>query len=194
MIVADDYIVVILIKIMEELNFEDFSDLMAYVIESDEDGDYGGVSETVVDESRFGKVSDEEINYIKNRQFSDNTAKKIVMVRKLFMQWVKEKNASLRLSLRKVPVESLDTWTDDDLNHWLPYFVAEIRNQKKEHYRARTILEYVMMLQAHCQAHGRNVQFLRDIKFASVRNAVENVMKARQKEGLGYNPSKASTD
>lgn len=117
----------------------------------------------------------------KRKQFSKTTAKKICSVRRTFYAWIEEKNKRLRLSLKKVPTHSLEQWSVEDINYWLPVFLNEARNEKKELYKAKTLMEYLLMLQSHCHAHNVMHYFLRDEKFSPVRNSLENVMKMKKR-------------
>lgn len=141
--------------------------------------------EDEVVEERFGNTSQDELSYLTRKHFAENTSLKIVSVMKLFKSWVVEKNRKLRLSVSSVPSKSLEEWSTDDLNRWLPAFINEIRKSNGDHYRAKTLMEYVVMLQCHLQAHGIMFQFLRDSQFHPIKNCLENVMKERQKRGLG---------
>lgn len=156
----------------ELLNYVDVDELMVDVLEE-------------VDDKRFGVTSEEELNYLTSKQFCENTSKKIVSVMKLFKFWVQDKNKKLRLSTSSVPTKSLEEWTVDELNTWLPVFINEARKANGDYYRAKTLMEYIIMLQCHLHAHGCGHRFLSDLIFQPIKNCLDNVMKDLQKRGLG---------
>ena len=108
---------------------DDFESWMELISE-----DLSSMEEEDLVEDRFADVSAEEIEYLTSRRFSKNTSKKIVYVRKLFCEWRTEKNKKLLLSMSKVPSESVEQWSVDDLNRWLPFFITEVRKQNKSKY------------------------------------------------------------
>ena len=110
---------------------------------------------------------------------------------RLWRDWVIEKNKKLILSTISVPAKSFHEFTDEELIKWIPYFLVEIRTRKKETYRALSYLEFCLCLQSYLRLHKRNCRFLVDPKFTDIRNASDNVMKVRQREGKGNNPKKA---
>ena len=121
--------------------------------------------------------------YLTSKQFSQNTFKKILSVVKLFKLWETNKNKNLRMST--VPTKPIEEWSCDELCTWLPVFICEARKIGGGYYKAKTLMKYVLMLQCHCQAHGVIHRFLSDVKFIAIKNCLENVMKDRQKKGLG---------
>lgn len=78
------------------------------------------------------------------------------------------------------------------LLRWIPFFIAEVRRRDGSCYRAKSVFEFVLCIQS-LVVVMRNVrhQFLKDPSFLSIRNALDNIMKKLQREGLGYNPKKA---
>ena len=104
---------------------------------------------------------------------------------------VVEKNKKLRLVLNKVPEVSIEQFTVTELNEWVPVFLAEIKRQDKSEYKANSILQFLLCLQTHCKIHDKRYTFLREPRFEAIRNAVDSVMRKRQREGLGNNPRKA---
>lgn len=150
----------------------------------DEDGSEEG-------DWRFENESEDAIKIITAKNVAPNTARKICYVRKLWSEWVFEKNKKLRLSLSKVPEKSIDAFSVEELNTWMPYFIAEIRTQSKKPYQANSILQFVLCLQTHCRLNGKDYKFLVEKRFERIRNALDSVMKLRQKEGRGNNPRKA---
>lgn len=158
---------------------------------------------------RFG--NEEKVEFLTSKHYSANTTKKIHYVLRLWKEWVScslifvrfyliyticvfqvgEKNRKLRLSTKKVPTKSFHEFADDELCEWLPFFLAEIRTKQKEPYRALSYLEFCLCLQSYLKIHERDCRFLVEPKFSSIRNALDNVMKIRQREGRGNNPKKA---
>lgn len=157
-------------------------DVVEFILEHENDDDT---------DWRFGNESEHAINILKEHHISRNTSRKIIYVLKLWNDWVQEKNAKLRLSTTCVPQSSFETLTIEEINKWVPYFLAEIRTKDKQEYKANSYLEFVLCLQLHCLIHGKSYKFLKDDCFKNVRNSLDGVMKMRQKQGLGCNPNKA---
>ena len=137
------------------------------------------------DDSRFGTISDAELLYLTQKQYSVNTARKIITATYLLSSWVRETNNRLRLSSMRVPTKSVDQWNVEELNKWIPRFICEVRTVEGKRYRSKTVMEYIICLQCHFHAHGVNIYLLKDDKFAAIKNSLENVMREGQKEDRG---------
>lgn len=77
---------------------------------------------------------------------------------------------------------------------WIPFFVNEIKRRDRKNYKAKSLFEFILGLQSLLKLKQSVVyNFLKDGRFIAIRNALDNVMKRRQEEGLGHNPRKADT-
>ena len=89
---------------MKEAGLPD--DLIDFVLESGE-----SVEEVNNDDWRFGNEDEESVELLKHKKYSENTAKKLLYVLKLWSEWVVEKNKRLSLSTKKVPTASFEQLT-----------------------------------------------------------------------------------
>lgn len=126
------------------------SDILDFVLSQLDEYDQEDESET---EFRFADVNEETIGMLESKNIAANTARKITYVLNLWRSWVIEKNKKLKLSLKKVPEKGIETFSIDELNTWIPYFLAEIRTLKGLPYQANSILQFLLCLQTHCRIH-----------------------------------------
>lgn len=90
-----------------------------------------------------------------------------------------------------LPSGDVVDWTPAELNHWLPYFIFEVRKRDGKDYKAKTLYEYIMTIQSAFSAlRGVAHSFLNSNEFVAVRNALDNRMRDLQAVGLGNNPER----
>ena len=118
------------------------------------------------DDSRFGTISDAELLYLTQKQYSVNTARKIITATNLLSSWVRETNNRLRLSSMRVPTKSVDQWNVEELNKWIPRFICEVRTVEGKRYRSKTLMEYIICLQCSWCKY-----LLKDDQFAAIQNS-----------------------
>ena len=89
-------------------------------------------------------------------------------------------------------MKEITEFTVEELCLWLPRFLCEIRRKDKTHYRAKSVFEFLLCVQSLFEVRkGVKMKFLKDSRFLSIRNAVNNIMKDLQRKGFGTNPRKA---
>lgn len=77
-------------------------------------------------------------------------------------------------------------------SRWLPLFIHEVRRKDGKLYKAKSLFEFVLCIQALFRAE-KNIayQFLKDTQFLPIRNSLDRAMKTLQAQGMGHNPRKA---
>lgn len=111
----------------------------------------------------------------------------------LVKEWQRARGARGESSTYQyLPVTDVLEWTPEELNQWIPLFVHEIRKRDGGDYRAKTVMEYILILQsAFLYLRGKSYSFLKNDMFLAIRNALDNRMRALQSVGLGNNPVQA---
>lgn len=139
------------------------------------------------DLKRFTFLDDAEWPTIIGKNLASSTVQKIRTVLTIFAEWRNARNSRNGVSADcMVPEKDLVDFTEEELCKWLPFFLHEIRKRDGGEYRAKTIFEFLLCIQSAIEVK-RNVhhQFLKEGKFLTIRNALDNVMKALQQRGLG---------
>ena len=75
--------------------------------------------------------------------------------------------------------------SDAEMNYSVPFFLAEIKKRNGDDYPAATLRHIVLCLQKFLEIQGRHVQFLSDLKFRSIRDMLDALMKQRTQAGVG---------
>ena len=75
--------------------------------------------------------------------------------------------------------------TLSELNHYLSFFIVEVRNQKGGEYRPNTLYEIIISIQHYLRQKGNFVRFLDDEEFQGLRSVLDSKMKNLSKQGLG---------
>ena len=78
-------------------------------------------------------------------KYSINTERKLRFVDALFQEW--RYHRMLILPNCPIPMIPLSDFSVDDLNIWLPYFLAEIRKKDGQLYRAKSLFDFLLCIQ-----------------------------------------------
>ena len=132
---------------------------------------------------RFKFVEELTIQEMCKKKYSANSMRRISSDFKCFNEWRQSRNSARQV---QVPTKPLEEFDDDELNQWLPAFLAEVRKIDGTEYKARVIFEKTVIFQMFLHLHGRPVHFFNEPKFEPIKNAVDKIMKDLQQIGLGY--------
>lgn len=143
-----------------------------------------------VEVDRFVFLDDNDWPNLVECKLSSGTMRKLRFVESMFNEW--RRHRILAFPNVTMPQSNIEDFTIDELNQWLPFFIAETRRKDGTPYRAKSIFEFILCLQSLIVVKKSvRHRFLKDDIFLPVRNSLDNIMKVRQSEGLGNNPKKA---
>lgn len=131
---------------------------------------------------RFQFLEEARIEEISTKKYSKNSMRRISSDLKCFYEWREARNCNREI---QVPDKPLEAFSNDELNLWIPAFLAETRKRNGENYRARVIFEKAIVIQMHLHLHGRKVEFFSQPSFEPIKNAVDSIMRELQQIGLG---------
>ncbi len=115
------------------------------------------------------------------KSVSNNTKRKNQWAINVYNAWVTHRNGHNEFN--KVP-RDFEKLTDEEICETLCKFAMEARNSKGEPYTRDSVFELIMGIQSDLQVKGRNVSFMKDTKYLSLKHTVNNTMKDLSKKGF----------
>ncbi len=141
--------------------------------------------EDVLDLNHFSFADDKVWSSTVKQNLAPNTMIKLRFVSCLFEEWRKARNRVSRLSPSlQIPEKIITEFSAMELCRWIPLFLVEIRRKDGGFYRTKSVLEFLLCIQTlFFVEKDLKYAFLKDEQFISIRNAVDNVMKALEGRG-----------
>ena len=115
--------------------------------------------------------------------YSDATHRKCEWAYHIYRAWQINRNIKALGDPTLRHIGDLVDLSDEDMNFAICRFVLEIRKKSGEIYPAETLHEIIICLQLYLMTKGRQVKILDDVKFAQIRNTVDNRMKELSRLG-----------
>ena len=134
------------------------------------------------------------MNQIYHFSYSDATLRKTNWAHKVWTSWCTERNNRIRQSNNPdamVITGSLQSHSTEQLNYIMTRFILEVKNLQGQDYSRETLYDLVVSLQMYLNRVGRNVRFLEQDEFQSVKHTLDHRMKQLSKEGKINQKSKA---
>ena len=125
------------------------------------------------------------------KNFSEETVKKINWVRKMYSQWRLERNELQVHDIITCDLDDDETITEEALVHGMCRFITEIKKVNGEQFPAKTLYEIALCVQFHLEGRGLMWKLLSDEKFRDLKYTLDNVMKQRNSQLVGYGVRKA---
>ncbi len=80
---------------------------------------------------------------------------------------------------------------NDELDGALSFCIGEVRNQSGQEYQPKTLYEMLIAIQHYFRYNGRNVNFLDDPQFSTIKRVLDAKMKELSQKGIGINRKQA---
>ncbi len=146
-----------------------------------------------VKERTFKNPMDElSLDNLTNKQFSDETRKKIRWVQRVYSEWRDKRNARPDSNFISADINDIPSLNKIGLSYTLCRFITEIRRVNGDGYPPKTLYDVVIMIQLHLESHGKYWELLDEKEFKNVRYTLDNVMKERVQKGIGVTVKKTS--
>jgi hypothetical protein len=137
---------------------------------------------------RFCKVSDDDMAKISKEFVPTNTKKNTDWAVSCFREWRSARNTTEVEGERLCPEDLLENPVTDDLDHWLAWFVVELRNQQGRPYAPRSIHQILCGLQHYMLDENPSAPKIMDKddpRFRALRSTVDNVFRQLRSQGIG---------
>lgn len=138
---------------------------------------------------RFKNVTMDEVKLLEKQKIPKTTAASTKWALNIFTDWLEDHNKRNEDDI--VPVVT-PSCSKEDLNKWLPVFIAEVRSQQGEAYPPRTIYSILSgILRFMCSENTEYPNFLdkSDPVFSVFRTALDNVFRCLRSDGVGARSS-----
>ena len=117
-----------------------------------------------------------------------NTIRRNKWATSLFYTWFNGRIAMDEMDVAfKSNMDNIDIcdFSIDQLNHWLPKFLFEVRKRDGSLYPQSTLVSLLAGLQSHLAQRGKPFQFFSDQKFQKIKSSLDSAMKRSVAENVG---------
>ena len=125
------------------------------------------------------------------KNFSEETDRKIKWVRKMYSQWQLQRNEANPQDQIKCDLDDDETINQADFVYGVCRFVTEIKKVNGEQFPAKTLYEIVLCIQFHLEGRSIIWKLLGDETFSDLKYTLDNIMKKRNSDLVGYGIRKA---
>ena len=126
-------------------------------------------------------MSDSDVIKAREQAIPKRTREDTAYCIRVWDEWAKN-----RRELGNAEIQSLATMDASTLQHWLTYFILEVRKQNGSEYPPNTLHHLICGIMRYLRQNGRpEVDFFKDASFADFRLSLDAEMKRLQSNGLG---------
>ena len=125
------------------------------------------------------------------KQFSDETHKKIKWVRNMYSDWRDFRNADANLQDVTCDIQSLGSFTKEELCSALCKFITEVRKLDGSEFPPCTLYDIIICVQFWLESNGYNWRLVSGKEFETLKFTLDNCMKERASRGIGSKVRKA---
>ena len=118
------------------------------------------------------------------KKFSDETAKKIRWVVKMYHEWRVQRMSDTGLDI-KCDMDYVNSVTKENIVTGVCRFLTEVKKINGTEFPGKTLYDLVICLQFHLETHGFSWKLLSHDEFKDIRFTLDNLMKEQCAQGIG---------
>ena len=130
-------------------------------------------------------MDDVALENLSQKNFSDETLKKVSWVKNMFQHWREFRNSCDDLQNVECDLDDIESISQESLKFALCRFLTEVKKLDGSDFPAKTLYDILICIQFHIETLGLAYKFLSDEKFKEVRFTLDNIMKQRTKDTVG---------
>ena len=125
------------------------------------------------------------------KNFSEETVRKVNWVRKMYAEWQLQRNEDNFEDQILCDLDDDETIKEQDFVYGVSRFITEVKKVNGEQFPAKTLYEIVLCIQFHLEGRGLIWKILADDRFSDLKFTLDNIMKERNSQLVGYGVRKA---
>ena len=125
------------------------------------------------------------------KNFSDETMKKITWVFNMYQDWMNYRNSLGNLTKVTCDLSDVSTINVNSLSFGLCRFLTEVKKLDGSEFPPKTLYDMLMCVQFFLETVGFSWRLISDDEFKEVKFTLDNVMKQRTAQGIGISVHKA---